>query len=481
MVIDVPRVDAGSLAPIVFIMGVHGMMEYIDDRGAAFIGLAPADICGRSWFHLIHPDDAVAVCACWRQARNLRSSYDSVLRIRNGAGEYRVMAEHASPVLASHGTIDRWVCTLTDLEHDRQTDDQRRQLDDDAKETHALLDTLLSTAPVGLLFLDREFRYVRVNEIVAALDGAVTTEEHLGRTLAEVAPALWPQLEAHCRKVLETGQPVRNVELTGHSLVDHGKVHYWLDNIYPVRVNAEIVGLGIIFIDVTDRKENETALAALTEASVDAIANAAEARDPYTAGHQRRVAELSVAIANEIGLAQNEIAGIRIAAKIHDIGKLSMPSEILSKPGHLKPTELALLEEHARAGSDIVRGIQFPWPIADMILQHHERIDGSGYPMGLVDDEILLEAKIIAVADVVEAMSSDRPYRASRGLDAALSEIENRRGTLFDATIVDACLRLFREHRFHFDNQRLRDAAGASEHHGAWDRVCETDLVEIGM
>jgi HD-GYP domain-containing protein (c-di-GMP phosphodiesterase class II) len=275
-------------------------------------------------------------------------------------------------------------------------------------------------------------------------------DEYLGRTLAEVAPALWPQLEPHCRKVLESGQPVLNLELSGGSLVDPGKIHYWLDNIYPVRVDAEIVGLGIICIDITDRKANETALMALTEASVDAIATAAEARDPYTAGHQRRVADLSVAIANEIGLPQEEIAGIRIAAKIHDIGKLSMPSEILSKPGHLKPTEIALLKEHARAGSDIVRGIDFPWPIADMILQHHERIDGSGYPLGLVGNEILLSAQIIAVADVVEAMSSDRPYRVRKGLDAALSEIERRRGTLFDAEIVDVCLRLFREHRFSF-------------------------------
>ncbi|MEO8267022.1 MAG: HD domain-containing phosphohydrolase [Ilumatobacteraceae bacterium] len=438
---------------MVFIMGVHGTLEYIDARGAAFIGLSPADICGRSWFHLVHPDDADAVCAGWRRARHRRSSCETVLRIRNGAGEYRVMAEHASPVLATDGTLDRWVCTLTDRAYDHEAHEARRQLDEQANETHALLDTLLSTAPVGLLFLDREFRYVRVNEIVAALDGADSVDEHLGQTLAKVAPALWPQIEQHCRKVLETGQPVLNVELSGPSLVDQGKVHYWLDNIYPIRVDAEIVGLGIIFVDVTDRKENETALAALTEASVDAIANAAEARDPYTAGHQRRVAELSVAIANEIGLAQDEIAGIRIAARIHDIGKLSMPSEILSKPGHLKPTELALLEEHARAGSDIVRGIQFPWPIADMILQHHERIDGSGYPQGLVGNEILLAAQIIAVADVVEAMSSDRPYRASRGLDAALDEIESRRGTLFDATIVDACLRLFRERRFAFSER----------------------------
>jgi PAS domain S-box-containing protein len=441
---------AVSRAPIIFIVGAQGTMEYIDARGAAFVGRPPADMCGHSWFHLVHPDDVGAVRAAWRQARRERLPYDGVLRICNGAGKYRLMAESASPVLAADGTIDRWVCTLTDVVHDQQTHEQRRHLDHEANETHALLDTLLSTAPVGFLFLDREFRYVRVNELVAALDGAATVTEHLGRTLAEVAPALWPQLGPLCRRVLESGEPVLNVEVSGDSLIDPGTIHYWLDNIYPVRVNGQIVGLGLIIVDITERKENETALMALTEASVDAIATAAEARDPYTAGHQRRVAELSVAIANELGLDPEDIAGIRIAAKIHDVGKLSMPSEILSKPGQLKPTEIALLKEHARAGSDIVRGIHFPWPIADMILQHHERIDGSGYPLGLVGNEILLSAQIIAVADVVEAMSSDRPYRAKKGLDAALSEIEQRRGTLFDAKIVDVCLRLFREHRFTF-------------------------------
>ena len=450
---NVPRFVTGVGAPIVSIVGVHGTMEYIDAKGAAFIGLVPADICGQSWFHLVHPDDVDAVRAAWQEARCRRLPYEGVLRICNAAGEYRLMAARESPVLATDGTIEKWVCTLADMEDDKQTYEQRRHLDDEANETQAMLDTVLSTAPVGFLFLDREFRYVRVNRIVAALDGAATVDEHLGRTLAEVAPALWPQLEPHCRKVLESGQAVLNVELRGPSLIDPGKIHYWLDNIYPVRVNAEIVGLGVIFIDVTDRKENELALVALTDAAVDAIANASEARDPYTAGHQRRVAELAVAIAGEIGLEQDDIAGIRIAARIHDIGKLSMPSEILSKPGRLKPTELALLKEHAQAGSDIVRGIHFPWPIADMILQHHERIDGSGYPMGLVGSEILLAAQIIAIADVVEAISSDRPYRASKGLDAALCEIERCRGTLFDERLVDVCLQLFREQRFSFPDR----------------------------
>jgi putative nucleotidyltransferase with HDIG domain/PAS domain S-box-containing protein len=322
------------------------------------------------------------------------------------------------------------------------------QSNGDAAQTLAILDTLLATAPVGFLFVDREFRYVRVNEKVAAIHGSASVREHLGRTVAEVVPALWSQLEASYRRVLESGIEVLNVELSGETAEDPDHVHYWLESIYPVRVSGNIIGLGVVLVDITERQAHERALAALAETAVDAIAAAVETRDPYTAGHQRRVAAIAVAIAREIGMDEHEIEGIRLAARIHDIGKLSVPSEILSKPTELKPTEFELLKEHAQAGADIVRGIDFAWPIADMILQHHERLDGSGYPQGLIGEEILLGARIIAVADVVEAMVSHRPYRASRGLEAALSQIESDRGTLLDADVVDACLHLFKENRF---------------------------------
>ena len=317
-----------------------------------------------------------------------------------------------------------------------------------AVETLAILDTFQSSAPIGFLFVDREFRYVRVNEKVAAIHGSGSVEKHLGRTVAEVVPRLWVQLEWAYRRVLDDGVPVCNVELSGETAEDPGREHYWLESIYPVRVGAQIIGLGVVLVDITERKEAETSLLALTDAAVDAIAAAAEARDPYTAGHQRRVAALAVAIGTELGMTQHDLEGLRIAARIHDIGKLRMPSEILNKPGALRPTELALLREHAQAGSDIVRGIKFPWPVADMILQHHERMNGSGYPSGRCGDEILLGARIIAVADIIDAMSSRRPYRASRGLPAALRLIEHERGELLDPDVVDACLRLFRERRF---------------------------------
>lgn len=186
------------------------------------------------------------------------------------------------------------------------------------------------------------------------------------------------------------------------------------------------------------------------EAAVRAVATAAELRDPYTAGHQRRVADLAKAIATVLGLDADLVTGIGVAASIHDIGKLVVPAEILSKPGRLSAAEYELVKEHAQAGYDIVDRIDFPWPAAEMILQHHERLDGSGYPNGLRGDEIGLGGSIIAVADVVEAMSSHRPYRPGLGADAALQVITDGRGTLFHPDAVDACLHLFRDDGFTF-------------------------------
>lgn len=180
-------------------------------------------------------------------------------------------------------------------------------------------------------------------------------------------------------------------------------------------------------------------------ASVQSLARLAEMRDPYTAGHQRRVAELAAAVGREIGLDTQAVAGVRIAGLLHDIGKLAVPAEILSRPGALSKTEQALMRQHPQFAHDVLKTIESPWPIAEIVVQHHERLDGSGYPEGLSGDRILLEARILAVADVVEAMSSHRPYRPARGLDEALREIEQNQGRLYDSDVSVACLRLFRE------------------------------------
>ncbi|GEM_PF-505717 len=186
------------------------------------------------------------------------------------------------------------------------------------------------------------------------------------------------------------------------------------------------------------------------EDSLRAIATVVEMRDPYTAGHERRVGELAVAIAQEMGLDEDKIHGIRLAASVHDLGKINVPAEILSKPGRLSDIEFMLIKTHAQAGYDILKDVEFPWPIADIVWQHHERLDGTGYPQGIKGGQILIESRIMAVADVTEAMASHRPYRAGLGIDVALKEIERGKGRAYDPEVADACLKLFREGGFAF-------------------------------
>lgn len=173
-----------------------------------------------------------------------------------------------------------------------------------------------------------------------------------------------------------------------------------------------------------------------------------EQRDPYTAGHQRRVANLAVAIAKDMGLSSEQIAGLRMACVVHDIGKIHIPAEILSKPDLLSDAEYEIIKTHPKAGWEVLKNIYFPWPVAEMVYQHHERLDGSGYPRGLKDNEIMLESRILMVADVMDAMSSHRPYRPALGILQALQEIMQHKGSLFDELVVDACVKLFIEKKY---------------------------------
>ena len=185
---------------------------------------------------------------------------------------------------------------------------------------------------------------------------------------------------------------------------------------------------------------------------VQTVALTVEIRDPYTAGHQQRVSQLTSAIARQMNLSPYQVEGIYMSAILHDIGKISIPAEILTKPGRLTEIEMNMLKTHPEVGYDILKRIDFPWPLAKIVLQHHERLDGSGYPKGLKGDEILLEARIIGVADVVEAMSSHRPYRPALGIDKALEEVSQNRGIFYDPEVVNACLKLFKEKEFEFES-----------------------------
>ncbi len=214
---------------------------------------------------------------------------------------------------------------------------------------------------------------------------------------------------------------------------------------------GQIVGVTCASIDITELRTYQSRLQKTIDGAIETIARISEIRDPYTAGHQVRVTQLAIGIARELELPEEKIESIRIASLVHDIGKIGIPSEILTKPGKLSDLEYSLIKNHPRIGYDILKDIDFGYPIAKIVLQHHERLDSSGYPESLKSEDILTEAKIIAVADVVEAMSSYRPYRESLGIDAALDEIVKHQGILYDSQVVDICVKLFREKEFKFE------------------------------
>jgi PAS domain S-box-containing protein len=305
------------------------------------------------------------------------------------------------------------------------------------------LHTLVQTIPDIIWLKDKDGVYLSCNTMFERFFGAKeadivgkTDYDFVDRELAET-------FREHDRKAMAAGKPTSKEDWITFADDSHRAL---MDTIKTPMYDAWGTLSGVLGIgrDITDRRSVDRIRKALG-GTVQAIAVTVEARDPYTAGHQRRVADLARAIATEMNLPIDIIDGVRMAAVIHDLGKISVPAEILSKPTKLKKTEFDLIKEHSQSGYDILKDIDFPWPVARIVLEHHERMNGSGYPNGLKGDNILMESRIIAVADVVESMGSHRPYRPSLGIEAALEEIEKNRGTIYDNAVADACLRLFRE------------------------------------
>jgi PAS domain S-box-containing protein len=245
----------------------------------------------------------------------------------------------------------------------------------------------------------------------------------------------------------ETGEwhgEVRNIKRDG--------THFWCYANISLFDHLEYGKIIVaVSADITERKRAEERLKKTMTATIETVSKTIEAKDPYTSGHQQKVSQLATAIAKELNLSPDKIEGIRIASLIHDIGKIGIPSEILSKPIALTDKEFNLIKDHSKIGYDILKPIDFSYPIAQIVLQHHERTDGSGYDQGLKGNKILMEARIIGVADVVEAMSSHRPYRPALGIDKALEEITQKKGIFYDPEVVDACLKLFKEKGFKFE------------------------------
>jgi PAS domain S-box-containing protein len=303
------------------------------------------------------------------------------------------------------------------------------------------------------IFIIQDGKYIFVNRYLATIAGLGSIDEMIGTdTLRWVTESDRTAVAEDLRRLLE-GEAQSMAMQFGVRRTD-GVIIAVEANAARVTHDGRPAVIGLIR-DISARRESEKRNASYVEevraafmGAVGVATSISEMRDPYTAGHERRVADLAVAIGAEMGLHQQQLDGLRVAGCLHDIGKIAIPTEILSMPRKLTANEYRLVQGHARAGYDVLKGVAFPWPVALVALQHHERIDGSGYPQGLKGEAILLEARIMAVADVVEAMSSHRPYRPGMGIEVALAEIVRGRGTAYDANATDACLRLFREGRY---------------------------------
>ncbi|RLB08274.1 MAG: hypothetical protein DRG50_00270 [Deltaproteobacteria bacterium] len=338
---------------------------------------------------------------------------------------------------------------------------ERKKAEEALRETNIFLKSILeSSSSISIISTDLEHNILYWNRGAETLLG-YKAEEVVGRHKIDI---LYPDDE---KETKETVERVRSFILKNKKAIsceikeitkDGRKLWINLTSSPRFDENGQLKGFLGIGEDISERKRAEEELRQSSEklqramdGIIRAMALTTEIRDPYTAGHQQRVANLACAIAKEMGLPENKIRAIHTAAVIHDIGKIYIPAEILSKPGQLTEIELSLFKAHPQIGYDILKTIEFPWPVAQIVLQHHERMDGSGYPRGLSGEEILLEARILGIADIVEAMASHRPYRPAFGIEKALKEISEEKGILYDPEVVDACLRLFREKKFTFN------------------------------
>ena len=323
----------------------------------------------------------------------------------------------------------------------------RRQAARELKDSEGRFRAVVEQSVAAIYVLQNQ-RIVYVNARMRELFGYAPDDTFDPNPLAHVKETDWPIVTENMqRRLKDKGEEASSI-IALHK--DRSEFTFAIHATHAVyQGKPAIIAVAQDITDKVGAEENARryveALKKAMHGTIDIISIISEMRDPYTHGHERRVGELAAAIGVEMGLDANRVEGIRVAGYVHDVGKISVPAEILSKPARLTPAEFALIKEHPQQGFEILKGVDFPWPVGQVTLQHHERLDGSGYPQGLKGDAIILEARIISVADVVEAMASHRPYRPGLGIGKALAEIERGRGAVYDPGVVDACLLLIRK------------------------------------
>ncbi|MBU4228547.1 PAS domain-containing protein [bacterium] len=424
-----------------------------NERWAEFIGytlkeLAPISI--KTWMKYTHPDDLkISNQLLERHFSGELPYYECECRMKHKDGHWIWVLDRGKVISRTEDGKPLWMYGT------HQDITVRKQAEEALRESVERVRTLSNNLPKGYVYQvtvgtdgkERCFTYLS--------SGVEKLHEISTDAIMKDATLLYRQVYEEDAKRLDKleDEAIRNMSNLYAEIrvnLPSGKTEWRLLSSSPRRLSDDRIIWDGIVIDITERKQAEERLKKTMDAAIDTMSRIIEAKDPYTSGHQHRVCQLAVPLARELSLSPDKIEGIRIASLIHDIGKISLPTEILSKPGKLSDIEFSLIKEHSQIGYDILKSNDFSHPVAQIILQHHERLNGSGYPNHLKGDGILLEASILGVADVVEAMVSNRPYRPALGVDKALEEISQNRGILYDPEVVDICLKLFREKGFEF-------------------------------
>jgi len=427
------------------------LIKWTNEKFARMFGNEPGELIGK---HV----DIIDAPAEEKTSAKTRTSIEDVIRktgewhgeVRNIKRDGTHLWCYANVSLFDHPKYGKVTVSVnTDITEHKLAEDSVKNAKDE-------LQTILDSVPAIIFYKDTKDRFVRINKTMAD-SLKVQVKDILGKTTEELFPKEQAeQMKKDDQEVIISGKIKKSI-IQPYTTPD-GIKFLSSDKIPYQDEKGKIIGVIGLAKDITEQRKSEQELLQSYQklkktmnATIEIISKIVEAKDPYTAGHQLKVSQLATAIAKELNLSPDKVEGIRIASLIHDIGKIGLPTEILSKPTRLSDLEFSLIKEHPQIGYNTLKSIDFSYPVANIVLQHHERMDGSGYPSGLSGENILVEARILGVADTVEAMSSFRPYRPALGIDAALEEISKNRGILYDPKVVDSCLKLFKEKGFKFE------------------------------
>jgi PAS domain S-box-containing protein len=424
---------------IIFTIDKTGKVTFISPAWKRLMGYEEKDILGKVFLEFVHPHDLQIASSALETVIRTKHLIDPVvIRVKHRTGDWRWLRVSGSYLENLDPDVPQYGGIAEDITEAKLSADKLR-------ESNLRLNTLLEAIPDMVYLKDVNGTLLEVNRAYEEITG-LPRDRILGTGGEDFLPEKILKMNRETdQEVLRSGTMVQF-----NDLYRSGE-HEMYVSVRKVPLKDEdgtVTGIVGVTSDITDIRKSEQKYRSALEGAIQTMSRIVELRDPYTAGHQNRASRLAVEIGRSMGFSQERLEGVRVASLLYEIGKINVPSEILNKPGKISSMEYELIQGHPESAWDILKNIDFPWPVAEIVHQHHERMDGSGYPSGLKGEDILLEARILAVADVVEAMCSHRPYRPSLGIDKALEEIERGSGIIYDSQVADLCVELFREKGF---------------------------------